>query len=289
MPPEARAPATVVTAAAPYAPAGADEVFRALADPTRRQLLDALRTTNGQSLQELCAGVHLARQSVSKHLAVLEAADLVATVRRGRRKLHFLNPVPINDLAERWIDRFDRGRLEALADLRRALEGTTVTEPTPRTTEFVYVAYIRTTPEDLWRALTDPAFTRRWWQGTSVDSAWTPGSPMTWHHRGVAITHPDQVVLVADPPRRLSFTWHTFSPEWARAVGFDDGLRAVIEAEPRSVATFDLEPAGELVKLTVTHSDLLVDGTVRRLITEGWPRVVSDLKSFVETGDVAPG
>src|SRR3954462_827719 len=128
-----------------------DAVFRALADPSRRELLDRLNARNGQSLSELCAGLHMARQSVTKHLAVLEAANLVTTARQGRHRLHFLNTAPINDIADRWIDRYHRPRARALADLKRALE-----DPVSDTSEaaFVYATYIRTTPEDLWRALT---------------------------------------------------------------------------------------------------------------------------------------
>src|SRR5438105_5158805 len=103
-----------------------DDVFRALADPSRRKLLDSLNARGGQSLRELCAGLAMARQSVSKHLAVLEAANLVTTVRRGREKLHHLNAAPINDIAERWIDRYHRGRVGAPADLQSALEGRTI-------------------------------------------------------------------------------------------------------------------------------------------------------------------
>src|SRR3984957_14621263 len=95
-----------------------DEVFKALADASRRRLLDSLNARNGQSLRELCAGLDMARQSVSKHLAVLEAANLVTTVWRGREKLHYLNAVPINAIADRWIRRYDRERVRALADLK---------------------------------------------------------------------------------------------------------------------------------------------------------------------------
>ena len=102
----------------------ADEVFKALSDRSRRSLLDALRDDNGQSLTELCSGLRMTRQSVSKHLSVLEAAALVATVRRGRKKLHYLNPTPINEIAERWISQYDQERVRALADLKRALENT---------------------------------------------------------------------------------------------------------------------------------------------------------------------
>lgn len=99
-----------------------DEVFRALADPSRRALLDALFSRNGQKLSELSAGRGMTRQAVAKHLAVLEGANLVASVRRGREKLHYLNPVPIHAIGERWISKYDRGRLEALSDLKKALE-----------------------------------------------------------------------------------------------------------------------------------------------------------------------
>src|SRR4051812_8510420 len=154
-----------------------DGVFRALADPSRRLLLDRLNERNGQTLSELCAGLDMARQSVSKHLAVLEVANLVTTVRRGREKLHYLNPAPINDIGERWISRYERGRIHALADLKRALEDTNMDRPS-----FVYTTYIRTTPERLWQALTDPAFTRRYW-GATFDTDWKAASTMTWELR----------------------------------------------------------------------------------------------------------
>jgi DNA-binding transcriptional ArsR family regulator len=99
-----------------------DDVFRALADASRRELLDRLRADNGQSLNELCARLAMTRQAVSKHLAILEEANLVATVKRGREKLHYLNPVPIHDIAERWIGKFERHRLQALSELKKGLE-----------------------------------------------------------------------------------------------------------------------------------------------------------------------
>src|ERR1700678_3021533 len=131
-----------------------DEVFKALADPSRLLLLDSLNARNGQTLRELVSRLDMARQSVSKHLAVLEAANLVTTVRHGREKHHYLNAAPINDIAERWITRYERDRVQALADLKKALEDTPVDR-----TPFVYTSYIRTTPERLWQALTEPAFT----------------------------------------------------------------------------------------------------------------------------------
>jgi DNA-binding transcriptional ArsR family regulator len=99
-----------------------DLVFKALADPVRRQLLDRLHAKNGQTLGELCEGQNMTRQALTKHLAILEDANLVATQKRGREKLHFLNPVPIHDIAERWIGKYERTRLRALSDLKRKLE-----------------------------------------------------------------------------------------------------------------------------------------------------------------------
>ena len=114
-----------------------DDVFKALADPSRRRLLDSLNARSGQTLRELCAGLDMARQSVSKHLAVLEAANLVTTVRRGREKLHYLNPVPLWDIAERWIEKFERPRLRALSAIRHRAEEDIMAERP----EYVYVTY----------------------------------------------------------------------------------------------------------------------------------------------------
>ena len=122
-----------------------DDVFRALADPSRRLLLDSLNTSNGQTLRELCSVLQMARQSVSKHLAVLEAAELIVTRWQGREKLHYLNAEPINAIADRWIHQYDRVRAHTLADLKTVLEGESMTS----NPDFVYTTYIRTTPERL--------------------------------------------------------------------------------------------------------------------------------------------
>jgi DNA-binding transcriptional ArsR family regulator len=104
-------------------PVNADAVFKALADPSRRTLLDRLFEDNGQSVTELCVGLGMTRQAVSKHLGILERANLVATLKRGRDKEHYLNPVPIHEIAERWIGKYERGRLRALHELKNKLEG----------------------------------------------------------------------------------------------------------------------------------------------------------------------
>ena len=257
-----------------------DDVFKALADVSRRRMLDSLNARNGQTLSELCAGLTMARQSVSKHLAVLEAADLITTSWRGREKLHHLNAAPINDIADRWIARYDRERARVLSDLKTALEQTM----TAGDDAFVYTSYIRTTPERLWQALTDPAFTGRYW-GVTFASGWQPGSPMTWTENGRATTDPDQVVLECEPGRRLSYTWHTFTPEWAAAAGVSEEVRAKLLADPRSRVTFTIEPAGDQVKLTVVHDRLRPGGTLGSMISEGWPAIISGLKSLLEAPD----
>ena len=266
-----------------------DEVFKALADPSRRALLDNLNARNGQTLRELCAGLgeagsEMARQSVSKHLAVLEAAGLVTTARRGREKLHYLNAAPINAIADRWIHRYDRERARALDDLKTALESTAMESTTSRT-QFVYTTYIRTTPERLWQALTEPEFTRRYW-GLELHSEWTKGATVTWVQNGVTTADPEQVVLEAEPPRRLAYTWHTLTAEWAKAVGIDDELYAKIAGEPRSKVTFtiDPEPDGQQVRLTVHHDGFDEGSTLVGMISGGWPHVLADLKTYLETG-----
>jgi len=255
-----------------------DDVFRALADPGRRRLLDSLNARNGQTLRELCADMDMARQSVSKHLAVLEEANLVTTVWRGREKLHYLNAAPITDISERWINRYEQPRVDALTDLKNALENS-MDKPS-----FVYTTYIHTTPQRLWEALTSPAFTERYWNA-AFETDWKAGSEMVWNLFGVAVANPEQVVLEADPPRRLSYTWHTFTPELARAAEVDEGLFAAAAGEPRSKVTFELEPAGSAVKLTVVHDGFPAQSTAAGLVSNGWPRVLSRLKTLLETGD----
>ncbi|RZQ62974.1 ArsR/SmtB family transcription factor [Amycolatopsis suaedae] len=262
-----------------------DEVFKALADPSRRRLLDSLNARNGQSLRELCSELDMARQSVSKHLAVLIDAGVVTTVRRGREKLHYLNAEPINAIADRWIHRYDRGRVHALADLKTALEHHPMSSP-----EFVYTTYIRTTPETLWRALTEPAFTLRYW-GAELKSDWQPGSPLLWRTGADGpLEDLGQVVLEADPPRRLAYTWHGFQPDHAEFFGWSQEKLAEAQKERRSKVSFDITPHGEnAVRLRVTHDDFDPGGMMYEAISGnlppsgGWPELLADLKTLLET------
>jgi uncharacterized protein YndB with AHSA1/START domain/DNA-binding transcriptional ArsR family regulator len=246
----------------------ADKVFKALADPTRRYLLDRLRQRNGQTLGELCAHVEMARQSATQHLDVLEAASLVTTVRRGREKLHYLNPVPIHDIQERWIDKFERPRLRALSTIRRrAEERDMVSKPT-----FVYVTYIQSTPEAVWRALTDADLTAEYWGHSNV-SDWHVGS--RWEHQrtdGSGVADGVGTVLETDPPKRLVITF---------------GAPGEEPPEGPSRVAFEIEPYGDIVRLTVTHENL-ADQAEYEAASAGWPAVLANLKSLLETGHVLP-
>ena len=152
---------------------------------------------------------------------------------------------------------------------------------------FVYNTYINTTPEQLWKALTEPAFTKRYWN-TALESDWKVGSTITWDNHGVRIADPAQVVLESDPFRRLSYSWHTFTPELGAHFGFSDELQATLAGEPRSKVTFDIEQDGPIVKLTVTHDGFEPGSTMIQMISEGWPHILSDLKTLLETGQTLP-
>lgn len=245
-----------------------DQVFRALADPTRRHVLDRLHERNGQTLGELCEDLDMARQSATQHLAVLEAANLISTVRQGRTKLHYLNPVPLHQIQDRWIDKFERPRLRALnAVKRQAEEHLMADRPT-----FVYVTYIHSTPKEVWHALTDADLTAEYWGHSNV-SDWQPGSG--WEHRrtdGSGVADVVGTVLEAVPPERLVMSF---------------GGPGAQPADGPSQVTFDIEPYEEIVKLTVTHENL-ADRAEYDAASAGWPAVLANLKSLLETGHVLP-
>jgi uncharacterized protein YndB with AHSA1/START domain/DNA-binding transcriptional ArsR family regulator len=251
--------------------AAADAVFRALADPTRRALLDRLRDQNGQTLTELCGPLNMARQSATQHLGVLEAANLVTTVRRGRTKRHYLNPVPLWDIERRWIGKFERPRLTALSAIRDQAEHQEeiVTAERP---DYVYVTYIESSPERVWQALTSADLTAQYW-GHSNISDWQPGSG--WEHRrvdGSGVADVVGTIVESSPPRRLALTFD--APGEPPAGG-------------PSVVTFDIEPYHEIVRLTVTHENLPGPDALEA-ISVGWPAVFANLKSLLETGHVLP-
>lgn len=252
-------------------------MFKALADPTRRLLLDLLHERSSLTLGELCDGLSMRRQSVSQHLGLLEEADLVTTRRDGRRKLHYLNPVPIHTIQSRWIWKFQEPHLDALETIKQRAEDhamsarSTTTETVP---DYVYTTYIRATPEEVWHALTDQDLTARFWGHAQV-SDWVVGNQVT-HVRtdGSGIADAAGVVLAVDRPRRLSF-------------GFDDPEKADDPTLEPSVVTFEIEQHDDIVKLTLTQAQLR-SWDERQAIELGWPAVLANLKTLLETVEVLP-
>jgi uncharacterized protein YndB with AHSA1/START domain len=247
------------------------DVFRALADPSRRHLLDLLHDRSGQTLGELAAELAMARQSATQHLAVLESANLISVVWQGRQKLHYLNPVPLQEIQERWISRFERPRLQVLDEIkRRAEERPMDHSDTNGRPTFSYTTYIEATAERVWHALTDADLTATFWGHSNV-SDWRAGS--RWEHRrtdGSGVADVVGTVLESDFPRRLVITF----------AGSDEA-----SAEEPSVVTFTLEPFHEIVRLTVRHDRLPTAADYEAAAT-GWSSVMSNLKTLLETGTV---
>ena len=257
-----------------------DEVFRALADPSRRTLLDRLFERDGQTLGELEAALpEMTRFGVMKHLRVLEGANLVTSRKVGRERHHYLNPVPIRRIHDRWLDRYAIRAADLLTDLKTLLEIDPMTSPDTATTastaaqaapRHVFSTFIRATPEAIWRALTESDFTTRYWYGSTVHSDWAEGSPWELHTAGgqVGITGD---VLEAVAPSRLVVTYRQ---AWG---GVD---------EAPSRVTFEIEGAGPGVqKLTVVHET--EPGTTTQIadVAAGWPFIIAGLKTLLETGE----
>jgi uncharacterized protein YndB with AHSA1/START domain len=239
-----------------------DAVFKALADPIRRSLLDELFREDGQTLSALEARFDITRFGVMKHLKLLEDAGLVLTRRRGREKLHYLNAVPIRLVHDRWVSKYAEQWVAGLSDLKARLESPM---------EKIYEIYIKTTPERLWEAITDSEIRGKFQFGNRVTSDWTVGS-------SVQITNPnapgllgDGEVLEIDRPRRIV---HTMIALWGEDV----------KAEGTSRVTWEIEPVGDSCRLTVTH-DQLREGANDQLYG-GWPMILSGLKTWLETGEV---
>jgi uncharacterized protein YndB with AHSA1/START domain len=239
-----------------------DAVFRALADPTRRSLLDELFRDDGQTLSALEERLPMTRFGVMKHLRVLEQAGLVVTKKRGREKLHFLNAVPIRLVHDRWVSKYAEPWAATLSELKKRIEDDVM--------EKVYEIYIKTTPERLWEAITDSEARRKYNFGVGVQSDWTPGSPYTAAHPHGPGTLLEGENLEVEPPHRLV---QSFTALWS-----DD-----VKREGASRVTWEIEPIGDSCRLTVTHDQLREDANAE--IYGGWPQILSGLKTLLETGE----
>jgi uncharacterized protein YndB with AHSA1/START domain len=240
-----------------------EEVFRSLADPSRRALLDALRERDGQALSELEEALPgMTRFGVMKHLRVLADAGLITSHRDGRRKLHYLNAVPIRLIYDRWVSKYAEPWAAALTGLKRTLE-----EPM----EKVYEIYIKTTPQRLWDAITDPEQRAKYNFGSRQTSDWTPGSRFEVGHPAASGLLGEGENLEVDPPRRLVQSMRALWSEDVKNEGF-------------SRVTWEIEPVGDSCRLTVTH-DQLREGANAELYG-GWPMILSGLKTWLETGEL---
>jgi uncharacterized protein YndB with AHSA1/START domain len=236
-----------------------DAVFHALADPTRRELLDELFREDGQTLGALVKGFSMTRFGVMKHLKLLEEAGLVITRRQGREKLHFLNPVPIRLVHDRWVSKYAEPWTAALSEIKERLE-------TPM--EKLFEIYIHTSPERLWEAITDPEIRSKYNFGARVVSDWTVGSRYVMDSPGGLLGEGE--ILESDPPRRLV---HTMIALWGEDV----------KSEGTSRVTWEITPIGDdSCRLTVIH-DQLREGANDQLYG-GWPMILSGLKTWLETG-----
>ena len=238
-----------------------DAVFRALADPTRRSLLDELFKEDGQTLSALEERLPMTRFGVMKHLKVLEEAGVVTTKKRGREKLHFLNPVPIRLVHDRWVSKYAEPWAATLSGLKSRLEDTM---------EKVFEIYIKTTPERLWEAITDNEMRQKFTFGVGINSDWTPGSRYAAVHAQTSTPISEGENLEVDAPRRLV---QSFNALWS-----DD-----VKREATSRVTWEIEPVGDSCRLTVTHDHLRED--VNNEIYGGWPQILSGLKTLLETGE----
>jgi uncharacterized protein YndB with AHSA1/START domain/DNA-binding transcriptional ArsR family regulator len=247
-----------------------DLIFRALGDPTRRLLLDVLFDMAGQTLGELHAEVaDMTRFGVMKHLRILEAAGLVVTRRVGREKLHYLNAVPVQLIHDRWVSKYTRPSVAALAGLKASLErtGSMATPPTQ-----VYQIFIRATPEQVWDAITKPEFTAQYFFGSRVETNAKSGASIKHYSRDGHVWG-DDIIIEADPPRRLVHTWRSlYDPELA--------------LEPSSRVTWELQPQPDgVTKLTVIHDELEKAPRTAAHVAGGWMFVLSGLKTVLETGN----
>lgn len=259
--------------------AGMDEVFKALADPTRRDLLDALRRHDGQTLSALEARVEMSRFGVMKHLGVLERAGLVTTRRRGREKLHHLNTVPIRLVHDRWVSKYAEPWAATLSALKTHLEDS-VNADTPvswadgsapvAAGTAVFEVFIKTTPERLWAAITDPAERAKYSFGVRTESSWREGdSYASGAPGGIDIAAGEN--LTVEAPRLLVQTFNALWSEDVRAQG------------PTRV-TWEIEPVGSSCRLTVVHDQLPADANPE--LYGGWPMILSGLKTLLETGEL---
>lgn len=244
-----------------------NDVFRALGDPSRRRMLDLIKAHPGISVGELSASFSFTRYGVMKHLRNLSEAGLVTSERDGKHRRLYINVIPIQTIYDRWISKYSAMWASKLTGLKYSLENTKTAMST--SLKHRYVIYIRTTPEDLWNAITNPDLTQQYFHNTRVESGFAAGSPIDYmleKDGGTRSALTGEVVEII-PFKRLV---HTF-------------LFASADEAPSRV-TYEIEEVGDLVKLTLTHDQFDGETETYKSVSEGWPPVLSSLKTLLETG-----
>ena len=237
----------------------ADSVFKALADPSRRLLLDRLARHDGQSIRELGAGLPLGRFGVAKHLGVLERAGLVTSRRVDRRRLHYLNPVPIHDIYERWVSKYAAPWAHFMSRLKTGLEA----DARPR---HVYNVFIRAPQGDIWNAITQAAQTQRYYHGMRVASTWRAGARYSYRDDEGSVAIEGRIIEI-EPPRRLVQTF-----------------RFASRGDAPSRVTWEIEPMGGVCRLSLVHEFEAIESTYESVDDPmGWQFILSSLKSLLET------
>jgi uncharacterized protein YndB with AHSA1/START domain/DNA-binding transcriptional ArsR family regulator len=242
-----------------------EAVFKALGHAARRSLLDLLRQRDGRTLRELDTHLAMTRFGTMKHLRILEAAGLVVTRKVGREKRHYLNPVPIRLIHDRWISKYSEPWAGALGDLKR------LEEPEMNGPKHVYEVYVRATPAQVWEAITDPARSSDYFYGTLVKSDWREGSRLAYDYPDGRLAA-EGTILEVDPPRRLV---HTFSATWDQEVTAD---------APHTVA-WSIEPMGATCRVSCEHYGFAGETATYRSVSGGLSLILNGLKTLLETGE----
>jgi len=247
-----------------------NEVFKALADPSRRTLLDLLHASDGRTLQDLCTPLEMSRFGVMKHLNILEEAGLITTRKVGREKLHYLNAVPIRQIYDRWVSKYAEPWAIGLTAMKDELEREPLMETMPR---HVNQIAIKATPEQVWQAITDPVKTSKFWFNCSIQSSWEIGSPVELVNQE-GQRQVEGTILALEPPHKLALSWN-----------FLVIPHAIGEAPSR--VTWEIKPHTEyhgVTLVTVVHDEIEQAVNTAGVLQNGVPIILSGLKTLLETG-----
>jgi DNA-binding transcriptional ArsR family regulator/uncharacterized protein YndB with AHSA1/START domain len=246
-----------------------EAVFKALSDPNRRHLLDLLRLKDGQTLTELESQLSISRFGVMKHLKLLEKASLVVTRKVGRQKYHYLNPIPIQEITDRWISAYSRPWAQSMTQLKDRLERNPM-ETILAKPKHVYTTIIKTTPEKLWEALTTPQMTEKYYYGMRLKTDLVVGSSFNF--------------VVPSGESLVTGTIVEIIPFQKLVTTFQGHFAPGMEGDKPTRVTYEIQQVGECCQLTLIHDGFENETTTFTNVGGGWPGILSGLKTLLETG-----